>query len=100
MEVFGSHVAQRDAVLCEQFGEGVDSTAVFQISHHSYLSQKQCDNISCCEIRITLRDPLFTHSHSVDRPQLFPDGEDIQQRLGWVLPNAIPSIDHWFTTLT
>ena len=78
MEVFGSHIAQRDAILCEQFGEGVDSTAMFQVSHHSYLSQKQCDNISWSDFRSTLSDPLFTHRHSVDRAQLFPDGEDVQ----------------------
>lgn len=44
-------------------------------------------------------DAPFTHRHSVDRPQLFPDSEDVQQRLGWVLPDSVPSINHRFPTV-
>lgn len=38
VEVFGSHVAQGDAVLRQEFGEGMNRAAVFQISDHSYLT--------------------------------------------------------------
>lgn len=38
VEVLGGDVAQRDAVLREQLGEGVNRAAVLQISDHSYLT--------------------------------------------------------------
>lgn len=40
------------------------------------------------------------HRHAVDRPQLLSDGEDVQQRLGWMLPHAISSIYHRLTAMT
>lgn len=39
VEVLGSHVTQRDAVLCQQFGEGMNRAAMFQITNHSYLTK-------------------------------------------------------------
>lgn len=40
------------------------------------------------------------HRHAVDRPQLLPDGEHIQQGLGRMLPHTVPSIDHRLTAMT
>lgn len=37
VEVLGSHVAQRDAILGQQFGEGMNRAAVFQVTDHGYL---------------------------------------------------------------
>jgi len=43
---------------------------------------------------------LIPHRHAVDRPQLLSDGEDVQQRLGWMLPDAVSSVDHRLTAMT
>ena len=37
MEVRGRHVAQRDAVLGQQLGQGVHRAPVFKVSHHGDL---------------------------------------------------------------
>lgn len=41
---------------------------------------------SCCH------DP---HRHAIDSPKLLPDGEDVQQGLGGMLSDPIPSVNHW-----
>lgn len=40
-----------------------------------------------------------SHRHAVDRAQLLSDGEHIQQGLSGVLPDPIPSVDHWLPAM-
>ena len=37
MEVLGGYVAQGDAVLGQELGQGVDCATVLQVPHHGYL---------------------------------------------------------------
>jgi hypothetical protein len=42
-----------------------------------------------------LRISYHGHAQVVHSAELLANGEDVQQGLGWVLANAIASIDEW-----
>ena len=119
VQVWGCHVAQRDAVLGQQPGQGVDCAAVLQVTHHGDLGQGTTTfNLSqnippgpspwqgegrCVDQGggvLTRGRCVCPHRHAVDGAQLLPDGEHVQESLCGVLPHPVTCVDHRPATLS
>jgi len=72
LEVIGRHILQGHIVQGQQAGQRVHSASVLQVTRHG-------------------------DGQAIYGADLLADGEDVQQRLRGMLPNAIAGIDQWLS---